>query len=331
MRAAESGPLPHELEVFLRQVEEGLSSEYKRISARAREDPGTAGDEGEENWASFLRTWLPSTYHVVTKGRILSVDGEASPQVDVVVLKPSYPPALLDKKVYLAGGVAAAFECKTTLRKSHIEEAVETAALIQHLAHPDGERATRRGTPYQELHGAIVYGLLAHSHDWSTDSAADRVSSALEAGLRRAARPRDVLDIVCIADMGTWFAMRMSYFGPQLAVWQFNQLRAAFPSGYASCTVFGPADPDQFASPADTFPDLPVAQLCAFLTTRMAWEDPAMRPLADYFRVVGMFGRGSGTIQPWPLEEVYSDEVASQLRLGNVRSEPWSEWRIAFG
>ena len=87
-----------------------MESEYQRIRSRALEDPGTAGDQGEENWAELLRDWLPPTYKVVTKGRILSADGRASPQVDVLVLKDVYPDKLLNKKLYLAAGVAAVFE-----------------------------------------------------------------------------------------------------------------------------------------------------------------------------------------------------------------------------
>lgn len=49
-----------------------MESEYYRIQKRTREDPGTAGDQGEENWAELLRHWLPQGYHVRTKGRILS-------------------------------------------------------------------------------------------------------------------------------------------------------------------------------------------------------------------------------------------------------------------
>jgi hypothetical protein len=104
------------LQTFLRQDLAEIASEYKRIYSRTTEDPGTAGDEGEENWKALLEQWLPDSYKVVTKGRILGVDGTASPQVDVIVLQPSYPARLLNKKVYLVHGVAAAFECKTTSR-----------------------------------------------------------------------------------------------------------------------------------------------------------------------------------------------------------------------
>lgn len=322
--------MQHELEDFLRQVEVELSREYERIMRRATEDPGTAGDEGEENWAALLRKWLPSSYQVVTKGRLLGIDGEASPQMDVVVLKPSYPPALRDKKVYLAGGVAAAFECKTTLKKSHIIEATETAAKVQAIARPGPSKNTRQGTPYHELHGPIVYGLLAHSHSWVTGTAAGHVTEALNEALTVQQHPRDVLDITCVADLSTWTAMRMSYFGPRLNMWDQHPLRSTFPDGFASCAVMGPADPESFGSVEDQFPDLPVAKLCAYLTSRLAWEDPSMRPMADYFRLVGMHGRGRGMSQAWALEAVYSAGVVADLRRGGVNDTPWDPWQMVF-
>ena len=107
----------HDLHDFMRQLQDRMAANYKQIQKRASEDPGTAGDQGEKNWANLLRGWLPRTYEVVTKGRILGQDGRASPQVDVLVLKSIYPKQLIEEgeKMYLAAGVAAAFECKTTL------------------------------------------------------------------------------------------------------------------------------------------------------------------------------------------------------------------------
>jgi hypothetical protein len=104
---------PHELEEFLAQDRAEIAAEYKRIYQRSTEDPGTAGDEGEENWAELLREWSPPSYQVVTKGRIIFPDGTATPQIDVLVLRGTYPPRLLTKKLYLSSGVVAAFECKT--------------------------------------------------------------------------------------------------------------------------------------------------------------------------------------------------------------------------
>ena len=110
--------MTHDLVNFMQALTREMDAEYQRIQKRASEDPGTAGDQGEENWAEVLRLWLPPTYQVVTKGRIISQqDTPPSPQVDVLVLKPTYPKGLLNKKLYLAAGVEAAFECKITLSK----------------------------------------------------------------------------------------------------------------------------------------------------------------------------------------------------------------------
>lgn len=50
-------------------VKESLALDYERIRARSRDDPGTAGDQAEEDWAEILRNWLPANCAVVTKGR----------------------------------------------------------------------------------------------------------------------------------------------------------------------------------------------------------------------------------------------------------------------
>ena len=100
---------------FFRQNSIEMMADYERIRNRSHEDPGTAGDQGEENWAELLRDWLSPAYQIVTKGRILGATGIASPQIDVIVLKAVYPKRLLSKKLFLADGVAAAFECKNTL------------------------------------------------------------------------------------------------------------------------------------------------------------------------------------------------------------------------
>ena len=43
---------------FMRQLSDEMAAEYRRIQMRATEDPGTAGDQGEENWAELLRGWI---------------------------------------------------------------------------------------------------------------------------------------------------------------------------------------------------------------------------------------------------------------------------------
>ena len=127
--------MTHDLVDYMRDAAQTMHNEYERIRKRASEDPGTAGDNGEENWAGVLRDWLPKSYQIVTKGRIMGWDGTCcSPQVDVLVLSPAYPQALISKKEYLEGGVVAAFECKLTLTAKHVMSAVRTAAEIRRLS-----------------------------------------------------------------------------------------------------------------------------------------------------------------------------------------------------
>ena len=88
-------------------------------------------------------------------------NGLCKPQIDVIVLFPSYPRILLDNKFYLSGGVAAAFECKITLTAAHVRDAVETSAALKRSL------PKREENPYKELHSGLLYGLLAHSHSWN--------------------------------------------------------------------------------------------------------------------------------------------------------------------
>lgn len=318
----------HEFIPLLQQVEQKLASEYQRLHKRSTEDPGTAGDGGEENWARVLKEWLPEGYHVRTKGRIQGPDQAASPQVDVVVLKPSYPKALLDVKYYASAGVAAAFECKTTLTKAHLTEAATTAAEIQRISDPGERRGKRSGTPFRELYGPIFYGVLAHSHSWSPTTAADHVTEAFAAGVGRSKHPREALDLVCVADLGTWTTGKWSYQGPeQPSLWEYSPCRNELPTGYASCTPYAP--PKRQAG--DTYAEnVPLAQLCAHLTQRLAWEDASLRDMADYYALANFGGTGAGSQLGWSADVVYSPEVLARLREFGPDHEVWSEWSLWF-
>ncbi len=209
----------------MEQLRTELAQEYRRIRQRAIEDPGTACDEGEENWANLLRNWLPSHYHVVTKGRIVSHTGEASPQVDVLVLHPAYPKHLLTKKHYLAGGVLAAFECKLTLRANHLSEAAHNCAQTKGLVRK------RSGTPYRELQSPILYGLLAHSHSWKSTGARaafdllDRIDDRQFEGPQH---PCEMLDLVCVADTASYNLAKSVYIGPSISREKRAELKKEF-------------------------------------------------------------------------------------------------------
>jgi hypothetical protein len=58
----------HDLFKFMASVRASMAEDYARIIERSSENPGTAGDQAEQSWAAVLRDWLPSNYHVVTRG-----------------------------------------------------------------------------------------------------------------------------------------------------------------------------------------------------------------------------------------------------------------------
>jgi len=308
---------------FLKAQTAAIAAEYDRIRKRALEDPGTAGDQGEENWASLLREWLPPLFRVVTKGRILGIDGTASPQVDVIILSPAYPNYLLDKKLYLAAGVLAAFECKTTLAASHIRDAVQTSMAVKLLAHE------QTGTPYRELHAPIIYGLLAHSHSWKSAGSqpGSNVSSALnEFDLQFVQHPQQMLDVVCVSDLATWAAMKGTFFGPSLSPWSSEMAAIYGSKGSATTSYIRSAIDGARQRPHFT----PIGSLLGTLTNKLAWGTPMLRDLADYYRKVDMLGSGEGAMRIWPTS-IYSDLIRTRVEAGQLTNgSPWDEWSMTF-
>ncbi|MEL4886747.1 hypothetical protein N6P31_06600 [Pectobacterium betavasculorum] len=310
----------HDLHNFMQQLSTEMANEYQRIQMRASEDPGTAGDQGEENWAELLRDWLPRTYEVVTKGRIISEKGETSPQIDVIVLNESYPKKLLNKKLYLAAGVYAAFECKTTLKSSHITEAVNNCKKIKNL-YP-----VRIGSPYKELHTPIIYGLLAHSHSWKGEKSTPETNieqKINEADEEIISHPREQLDLLCVADLATWASSKMTITGPNLSTdWPqmapFQGQNGSVNTSYIGHTLKNEQF-DQFTS---------IGVLISYLSQRIAWENTSLRSLSDYYRIANIAGNGRGYIRKWPLT-VFSNEIRPRVEAG-LSNGKWNEWGMVF-
>jgi hypothetical protein len=306
----------HEIHDFLDAAQRVLDDEYKRILKRATEDPGTAGDQGEENWATLLKNWLPSYFHIVTKGRILTESGYASPQIDVLVLYPSYPHVLLDKKLYLAGGVAAAFECKTTVKASHVRDAVKTAAEIRK------NLPRQSGSPYKELNSSIIYGLLAHSHSWKGKSSKpiENIENTLwEADSKNVDHPIQCLDFITVSDLATWQSMKTTYYKGE-----FEEISGKDGSGISSyvCAAIGMEGQKDYFSP--------IGVLLAGLFSKLAWTFKDMQSLDSYFRKVNMMGRGQGRMRLWPIN-IYSENIREQIYNGQLsNNKRYDEWHIVF-
>ena len=54
----------------------------------------------------------------------------------------------------------------------------------------------------------------------------------------------------------------------------------------------------------------PVGSFLTVLLEKLAWRDPGLRPLAEYFVLAEMLGSGQGTGRMWPLT-VLSDEIST--------------------
>ena len=210
----------HDLFDFFKNANYEISKEYERIRRRTMEDPGTAGDQGEANWKKLLEMWLPPYFQVVNKGRIIGDTGETSPQIDLLVLSPEYPQQLIDCKQYLAGGVVAAFECKTTLKGSHIKSFMETSKKITELA-PRGN-----GSPRKDLKRSIYYGLLAHSHEWKQEKSnpIDNIRRAIKQYDNEIIKhPIEMPDLICVSNLGTWSSIK-AIIPPQENIEKYKKL-----------------------------------------------------------------------------------------------------------
>jgi len=307
----------------MRSATRQMEEEYIRIQKRATEDPGTAGDQGEENWATLLRNWLPPTFQIVTKGRILSHKGIASPQVDIIVLQPEYPKHLIDKKLYLAGGVLAAFECKVTVKANHIEDFVKNSIAIKSYAE------IRKGSPYRELQSPIIYGLLAHSHSWKAKDSTPFLNvqgKLIEADNASVTHPIEMPDLVCIADLATWSSSKLVFIGPKMFTDWSSMAKIYGPNGSTLTSYVG--HNSEIENQTEQF--TPIGAMITSLLNKLAMEYPSLRQIAKYFTLTDIEGAGEGYMRNWGIE-IYSDQIRSKVETGQLKNdEDWNEWNMGF-
>lgn len=311
----------HEFFGFMDSVKQEIAAEYRRITARSVEDPGTAGDRAEENWAAIFRDWLPSNYPVVTKGRIVNANGETSPQVDILVLSPCYPRKLLNQKLYFAGGVVAAFECKLNLRASDFKKVFSNAARVKRLL------PSTSGTPFDELHQKPVFGLLAHSAHFSlrkngTEKLFEKI---FEYETAFAEHPREMLDIICVADTATWIlnkAVHIPSFMEPSAEEMLNDFGVK--EGVSTIYLMQSEEEKLGELGLDTSGDI-FSALMYSITRFLAFEDLGIRGFSEYLTLSGSWG-GIGQPTIWDLS-VLSSAVVKRLKKKGYQNDPWSKWK----
>jgi len=312
----------HELNDFIASASKRIEEEYNRIIKRTKEDPGTAGDQGEENWATLLKEWLPSNFHIVIKGRILSEKGIASPQVDIIVLRPEYPKLLIDKKLYLAGGVLAIFECKTTFRMSHLKKFFSNAQKIKELFLNKGE------TPYSELHTGVLYGLLAHSYDVNggISDINQKINNRLIEEQQKISHPRLLPDDICIANFNSWSLSRMTYMSYQMMS-SFSKEKFISNYGHDEVTSIGFLGQKVSIENANQ----PLGAFLVSLLYKLSWEYVTLRPISRYFTLTNVQGSSSGSLITYKPQDIYSEKTLEQIRRGMIKSgKPWDKWGMHF-
>lgn len=289
-----------DLSDFLFDASNGIQNEYLRIQRRTKEDPGTAGDQGEENWATLLKNWLPPIFQIVTKGRIIDSDGNASPQLDIIVLKPEYPKALLDKKLYLAGGVLAVFECKITLKSIHLAKFFQTTVKIKNMRPLRSYRNI-----YEEAHSQIFVGLLAHSHNWNDNELVERIGGSIyNNDLNYVTKPIEMPDLFCIADACCWVAQKSLV--PQMNHQDFESGECILTTYWSDQRI------NRFDAPRPATP-IPIATALKAMMNRLSKEHEGLRSLALYFKN-SITNGGGGIGRYWPIKEVFSEHNIKEFK-----------------
>lgn len=292
---------------FMQSLTREIGEEYDRIQKRSTEDPGTAGDQGEENWATIFKNWLPSDYHVVTKGRLLNEKGKASPQVDILILHPFYPKHLLNKKHYLTSGVIAAFECKNTLKVEHIEKSMKNSVEIRNLL------KLKNSNYHEEMYSQLIYGLLAHSHSWKAEKSTpiNNIQTKLvESDLKFVKHPRECLDLLCVSDLAVWSSYKQPMCHKTVEKdGKFYMDWLPFP-----LTGYGNSNKDMFRVDTEPYKNFtPIGALLMRLYRKLALIDKRLDEFAFY---IGQAIGGGSKIEyrSWQMD-ILSKEAQSDLKL----------------
>lgn len=291
---------------WLRKLERDIQEEYEGVHATAPRDPQRAGHEGESAWTRLFEHWLPPAYTLGHRRYIVPEIGgrDQAFETDLVVFRPSYPQALRSRTEVLAGGVAAAFSVKLTLNAAGIEDAVRRAARLRRGLLP------RQGSPRQEMEPPFPVGLLAHSHAWKKKGSkpVGNITKALNRwDAKLAEHPREILDMVCVADLNCWMALRQPYISPQGARWLSAPTEEQRQVGYM-CTAISTGDSISGSCPVGMF-------LCSLLS-RLAFQDPTLKPFVEALRLTGTLGTGCAVQRYWNLSQVFRPETIAGLADG---------------
>lgn len=265
-------------------IQEEIKADYADAQKTHKEDIQRSGHEGESTWADLLSKWLPPSYGIGLRKYIIGSDDEVKPfETDIVVFEPSYPQHLRYRTKVHAGGVAAAFSVKLTARSNHAKEVAKWSADLASLSHVD--QTTVEG----QLLSGFPVGFLSHSHALGDDPIG-ALSRSFDEQADAASHPRDLVDIVCIANAGTLRCSQGSYIDAS------SVIPTEVP--YAMTTYLTINDDKQFGA---------VAHFIVSLYSLLGRKDPSLRKLGAELAQVTGTERGQGRITRWDPKLVYAD------------------------
>ncbi|WP_194913201.1 DUF6602 domain-containing protein [Catenulispora rubra] len=315
------------------EIQSQISAEYAELSRTAAAgDPQKAGYGAEDRWVELLKGWLPERYAVDTRKYIVLEDGTESPEIDIVVFRPGCPPRLRTPRKVLAGGVAAAFSVKMTLKGDDLIDQINRGIGLKRGLWP-----RQNSTAASEVLPLFPYGILCHSHVWKTArprktpvaQISERLTKHQESAVRH---PRELVDFVCVADTGCWATKRMTYISadlvrhlqPQPCITDSHRTHGAVLAAPVRIT----SQPLRLAgtsgmygygglAPGDTPVAPPIAQFVTALLTRLSYQDHDLKPIAESLHLNGYNSWTTGPGRWWSAADVYSQRVLRGLKHDN--------------
>lgn len=313
----------HEHHEWLTDVNNSIVESFEREQATASEQ-GRAQETGhavESNWDEVLTDWLPPHYEVGKRKYLMLETEDGAPltkETDLVIFHPHYPTKLRKKHHVLASGVAAAFSIKRTVGRKDMVEAYEAAIALR--------RGMKIREADQKAHivPPVFYGLLGQSHEWKSENSTPDTNVhdiAVEMETNLVTAPREGLDFICIADLGTW--TRKTLVLPQRFM---DKNVRTFPGAELVMGAVGD-DARVMSGLGRDYEQKDLAPLTNFigaLWDKLAINDPTLKPLADGLRITKTMDAAGSLSTPqkmYTLSEVTTPEIARRFRL---HDKPWS-------
>ncbi len=155
------------LDIFSSLQEEMLAK--LEVGRKSIPHATSKGDDSEEQWIKWLKTYLPNRYSV-KKAFVIDSNGNLSEQIDVVVFDQQYTPFILHHEgaIYIpAEGVYGVFEVKQTLNKEYVKYAKEKAHSVRVLKRTSAPIPHAGGVYKSKDPIPILAGLLTYKSDWN--------------------------------------------------------------------------------------------------------------------------------------------------------------------